>query len=137
MSAGYRMPSGEAEQLYLRHLFANAMEQRSPVRVSFFEQKKLPNGKRIPGLYVKVTRVVEPHGFHVARDGKRSVLVVDRTPNGVGSRPAYRAIRLDRIAYSRAQRRFLIRRMLTYGYLYPSLLDRKPLHPTKGELVHR
>lgn len=141
---GYRMSASEEEQLHLRHLFADAMDRRAPVEVSFFKERSAviedpvtgePRKKKIKGEYVKVTRTVEPYAFHVAKDGARSVLVVDRNPEGVGSQPAYRSIRLDRVAVSRRTSRPLVTRRLTLGYLCPSLLDRRALHPTKGALV--
>lgn len=128
---GYRMTATESEQLHLRHLFADAMARRAPVRVSFFKERKLKG--RPTGQYVKVTRVVEPYGFHVSATGKRSVLVVDRTPDGTWG-PEYRSVRLDRIAYSRAQNRPLITRMVSQGYMCPTMLDHRPLHPTKRQL---
>lgn len=139
---GYRMSASEEEQYHLWLLFASAMDHRAPVRVSYFEEKKAVDPdtgrvRRFPGIYVKTTRVVEPHGFFVTAAGYRLVRVVDRTPEGLGSQPAYRSIRLDRIAYSRAQSKPLAVRMLTHGYLCPSLLDNKPLHPTKTVLTAR
>jgi hypothetical protein len=143
---GYRMSSSEEEQLHLRHLFADAMERRAPVQVSFFKERSAlvedpvtgqVRKRKIPGQYVKVTRTVEPYGFGVAKNGARTVKVVDRTPEGLGSRPDYRSIRLDRIAVSRATGRALATRKLTLGYMSPTLLDNRPLHPTKGVLVAR
>ncbi len=40
MAVGYRMSTGEGEQLHLWLLFAFAMEHRAPVKVSFFETIK-------------------------------------------------------------------------------------------------
>lgn len=136
------MSNGDAEELHLRHLFADAMERRAPVRVSFFKQKKVKvwserKGRYVEkatGLYVKVTRVVEPYAFQVAANGARSVLVVDRTPEDSPG-PDYRTIRLDRVAWSRATGKPLAVRMITHGYLCPTLLDRRPLHPTKRVLA--
>ena len=127
---GYRFSGSEEEQLRLRHLFASAMDNRSPVRVSYFKEKG-----RGTGLYVKVTRVVEPYAFGVSKAGKRLVYVVDRTPEGVGSRPDYRTIRLDRVAFSRSQGRALAVRLLSLGYLCPSRLDFRELHPDKRVLT--
>lgn len=141
---GYRMSASEEEQLELRYLFADAMARRAPVQVSYFKERSAlvedprtgrVQKKRIKGQYVKVTRTVEPYGFGVAKDGSRTVKVVDRTPEGLGSRPDYRSIRLDRVAVSRTTGRPLVTRRLTLGYLCPSPLDRRPLHPTKGVLV--
>lgn len=141
---GYRMSASEEEQLELRYLFADAMARRAPVQVSFFKERSAlvedtRTGqmvkRKIRGQYVKVTRVVEPYGFGVARDGSRTVKVVDRTPEGLGSRPDYRSIRLDRVAVSRRTGRALVTRRLTLGFLCPSPLDRRPLHPTKGVLA--
>lgn len=140
---GYRMSGSEEEQLHLRYLFASAIDHRAPVRVSYFKEKRVlvwsdrtgDYVKKFTGLYVKVTRVVEPYAFGVTKTGARLVYVVDRAPEGVGSRPDYRSIRLDRIAVSRSTGRPLIVRMLTHGYLCPSRLDFRELHPTKGMLV--
>lgn len=141
---GYRMSSSEEEQLELRYLFADAMDRRAPVQVSYFKERSAlvedpvtgrVQKKKIRGQYVKVTRTVEPYGFGVAKDGSRIVKVVDRTPEGLGSRPDYRSIRLDRVAVSRRTGRALVVRRLTLGFLCPSPLDRRPLHPTKGVLV--
>lgn len=132
---GYRFSESEQEQLHLRHLFASAMDKRSPVRVSFFKEKKV-KGRGI-GLFVKVTRVVEPYAFGVSKAGKRLVYVVDRTPEGVGSRPDYRSIRLDRVAFSRSRGKALAVRLLSLGYLCPSRLDFRELHPDKRQLTSR
>ena len=141
---GYRMSNAEEEQYDLWLLFGSAIDHRAPVRVSFFKERSelVPDPvtgalrkKKIPGQYVKVTRVVEPYGFHVTKEGHRVVLVVDRTPEGVGSQPAYRSIRLDRVAHSRMTGKALAHRLMTQGYLCPSLLDFRPLHRTKGQLV--
>lgn len=137
---GFRMAHAEAEQYRLWLLFASAMDRRAPVRVSFFKRKKGPDRRPLSDrfgnpVFVKVSRVVEPHALSVTRDGRRVVKVVDRTPEGVGSRPAYRTIRLDRIAVRYADGRPLAVRMLTHGYLCPSLLDRRPLHPSKRVLA--
>jgi hypothetical protein len=137
---GYRMATGEAEQLDLWLMFASAMEHRCPVRVSFFKRKKDDAHKPVTDrfgnpVYVRVTRVVEPHELTVTRDGRRIVKVVDRAPEGVGSRPEYRTIRLDRVAVRYSDSRPFAQRMLTHGFLCPSLLDGKPLHPTKRVLA--
>lgn len=139
---GFRMSGSEEEQLYLRHMFADAMERRAPMRVSFFREKKVsvwsPRAKRYvdkhTGMFVKVTRVVEPFAFQVAKDGQRSVLVVDRTPDGTWG-PEYRTIRLDRVVVSRYTGKALASRMLSHGFMCPSPLDRRPLHPTKTVLT--
>jgi hypothetical protein len=131
---GYRMTTAEDEQYHLRQLFASAMDHRAPVRVSFFKRLKRPDRSVVPGQYVKVTRVVEPFAFDVSKDGARIVRVVDRTPEGVWG-PAYRAIRLDRIAASRHTGKPLATRLLSQGYICPSLLDFRPLHSTKRVLT--
>lgn len=140
---GYRMSSSEEEQYYLRQLFADAIERRAPVEVTFFRSKEIvfkyvENGvtyeKRYRG-YVPTTRLVEPYSFHVSKAGGRSVKVVDRAPEGAGSQPQYRSIRLDRVAVNTLTGKPFAVRRLTLGYLCPSLLDRKPLHPTKGVLA--
>lgn len=141
---GYRMSTSEEEQYHLWLMFASAMDHRAPMRVSYFKERSelvedpvtgALRKQKIKGQYVKVTRVVEPHEFHVTKDGHRIVKVVDRTPEGVGSQPDYRTIRLDRVAYSRAQHKVLAERLMSQGYLCPSLLDNRPLHPTKGQLT--
>ncbi len=129
---GYRFSKSESEQLDLRHLFASAMDRRAPVRVSFFKEKG-----RGSGLFVKVTRVVEPYAFGVSKAGKRLVYVVDRSPEGMGSRPDYRTIRLDRVAFSRRTGKALAVRLLSLGYLCPSRLDFRELHPDKRQLTAR
>lgn len=141
---GFRMSESQEEQLHLWHLFADAMARRAPVEVTFFKSKMITHTyvehgetKTItyPG-FVRVTRTVEPHGFGADwTKGTRWVKVVDRNPEGVGSRPAYRTIRLDRVAVNSRTGRPLATRRLSIGYLCPSLLDHKPLHPTKGQLV--
>lgn len=136
---GYRMAPSDDDQYLLWLLFASAMAHRCPVRVSYFKEKKDDQHRpiRIYGqpAYVKVTRVVEPHALTVTKAGHRLVKVVDRTPEGVGSRPEYRTIRLDRIAVRYDDGKPFAQRMLTHGYLCPSLLDGKPLHPTKRVLA--
>ncbi len=142
---GYRMVGHNDDDEYrLWLLFADAMDRRAPVQVSFFKERSALvedprtgqlRKQRIKGQYVKVTRVVEPHAFHVTQTGARVVKVVDRTPEGLGSQPDYRSIRLDRIAVSRQTGKPLATRRLTLGYLCPSLLDFRPLHPTKRVLT--
>lgn len=137
---GYRMSYTEEDQLDLWLLFGSAMEHRAPVRVTFFKRKTDAQHKPVTDRhgnpqFVKVTRVVEPHALTVTRDGKRIVKVVDRTPEGVGSLPEYRTIRLDRVAVRYADQRPVATRMLTHGYLCPTLLDGKPLHKTKRVLA--
>lgn len=144
MTYGYRMSTSEEEQLHLWHLFANAMDRRSPVEVTFFKSKKITQtfvSHGIPSVitytgYVRTTRLVEPYGFGADfTKGTRWVKVVDRAPEGVGSQPGYRSIRLDRIAVNTRTGKPLAVRKLTYGYLCPTKLDHKELHPTKGQLV--
>jgi hypothetical protein len=53
----------------------------------------------------------------------------------VGSQPEYRTIRLDRVAVRYNDGKPVAVRMLTHGYLCPTLLDNKPLHPTKRVLA--
>jgi hypothetical protein len=130
------MCTAEDEQYDLRQLFASAMDHRAPVRVSYFKQLKRPDRAIVPGQYVKVTRVVEPFDFDVAKIGARIVRVVDRTPDGVWG-PAYRAIRLDRVAFSRSTGKPLAVRLLSQGFICPTLLDGKPLHSTKRVLTAR
>ena len=123
------MSTSEEEQLDVRHLFASAMMRRAPVRVSFFKEKG-----RKSGLYVKTTRVVEPYAFGVTKEGNRVVFVVDRSPEGTWG-PDYRTIRLDRVAVSRQTGKPIASRMLTHGYMCPSRLDYKELHPGKRVLT--
>lgn len=137
---GFRMASAEEDQYHLWHLFASAMAHRAPVRVSYFKRKTdeqhRPEVDRFGNpVFVKVTRVVEPHDLTVTKGGARIVKVVDRTPEGVGSQPEYRSIRLDRVAVRYRDGKPLAVRMLTHGYLCPTLLDGKPLHPTKRVLA--
>ena len=140
---GYRFSKSEEEQLRLRHLFASAMDHRAPVRVSYFKEKIVDVWsertqryvKKPSGLFVKVTRVVEPYAFGVTKAGNRVVHVVDRSPEGIGSRPDYRTIRLDRIAFSRSQGKALAVRLLSLGFMCPSRLDFRELHPTKRVLT--
>lgn len=137
---GFRMAHTEEDQYHLWLLFASAMAHRAPVRVSFFKRRKDDQHKPVTDrfgnpVYVKVTRVVEPHELTVTRDGKRIVKVVDRSPEGVGSQPEYRTIRLDRVAVRYNDGKPVAVRMLTHGYLCPTLLDNKPLHPTKRVLA--
>lgn len=143
---GYRMSTSDEEQLHLWHLFADAMARRAPVEVTFFKSKKITQTFTSHGLpsvitytgYVKVSRTVEPFAFGADfTKGTRWVKVVDRTPEGVGSQPAYRTIRLDRIAVNTRTGKPLAVRKLTYGFICPSLLDHRPLYPTKGQLTGR
>lgn len=137
---GYRFSVDESEQLHLWLLFGYAMEHRCPVRVSFFEHKKDAQGEREyqgdRALFVKTTRTVEPYELAVTSDGRRIVRVVDRAPEGSNG-PAYRTIRLDRVAHSNTTKKPLTRVMTKHGYLCRSLLDGKPLHGTKRQLTAR
>lgn len=140
---GFRLAHTEEDQLDLWLLFGSAMDHRAPVRVTYFKEKKHDGGpdKGKPVLqyghpvYVRVSRVVEPFELGVTKDGHRVVRVVDRAPEGVGSRPAYRTLRLDRFAVRYADGRPMATRMLTHGFLCPSRLDGKDLHPTKRRLT--
>lgn len=136
---GYRLSHTEADQLDLWLLFRSAMTRRAPVRISYFEAKKHEGGpdKGKPVLhnglpiYVKISRVVEPHALFVTADGHHAVQVVDRAPKGAGSQPAYRTYRLDRFAVRYSTGKPMAVRMLSYGYLCPTLLDGQRLHPRK------
>lgn len=137
---GYRMAHDERDQLNTWYLFREAITRRAPVRVSYFKRKK--DIQRAPvtdkygnPVYAKVTRVVEPYELTTTSDGKHIVRVVDRTPEGVNSRPEYRMIRLDRVAVSYRTRLPLVTPMWSYGYLCPTPLDGDELHPNKGELT--
>lgn len=138
MPVGYRMSTGESEQLHLWLLFAFAMQHRAPVKVSFFETIKDPHGKPVTSagreLFKRTTRTVEPHELVVTKLGNRVVKVVDRAPENSNG-PAYRSIRLDRVVFSRATGQSLARVMTRHGYLCRSLLDGKPLHGTKRQLT--
>jgi hypothetical protein len=134
ISFGYRMATREEDQLYLWFLFRYAMDRRSPVRMSYFEQKKDDDGRRIPDQYAKITRIVEPHALEITKDGRRILQVVDRAPEGNGSPkgPDYRTYRLDRIAVRNGHGGLpLVHCMATYGYLCPTLLDGDRLYPRK------
>lgn len=139
---GYRMASGEDDQLRLWFVFKRAIDQRAPVRVSFFKRKKddrhRPLSDRFGNpVYVKVTRTVEPYALDRSKDGHPLVRVVDRTPEGLGSQPEYRMIRLDHIAVRYRDDTPVLTPMWSYGFLCPSPLDGEELHPTKGELNRR
>lgn len=137
---GFRMAFEEHDQLYVREMFRSAIDHRCPVRVMFFKRKKDDSHRPVSDkygnpVYVRVTRVVEPYEFDRTKGGKRIVRVVDRTPEGVDSRPAYRTIRLDHVAVRYADQRPVLTRMMTHGFLCPTPLDGDELHPTKGELT--
>lgn len=138
---GYRMAHEQADQLNLWFLFKSAIDHRAPVRVSYFKRKtenhKPVNDKWGNPVYVKVTRVVEPYQLTQTDAGHHIVRVVDRTPEGSGSRPAYRSIRLDHVAIRYADGGPLLTRLMTHSFLCPSPLDGEELYPTKGELVSR
>jgi hypothetical protein len=134
ISFGYRMATRESDQLHLWFLFRYAMDRRSPVRISYFEQKKDDDGRRIPDQFVKITRIVEPHGLEITADGRRVVKVVDRAPEGHVSPkgPDYRTYRLDRVAVRNGHDgKPLVHCMSSYGYLCPTLLDGVRLYPRK------
>lgn len=135
---GFRM-ANEAEQLHLWLLFRYAMDHRMPVRVSYFKEKKDDQHRpvRTPGgapIYVKITRIVEPHELTQTKAGHSLVKVVDRTPED-DKGPAYRSIRLDRVAFSWATSKVLAHVMAGQRYICPSLLDGKELQPRKRELT--
>lgn len=138
---GFRMAHDERDQLNVWFLFRRAIDRRAPVKVSFFKRKK--DARHVPvtdkygnPVYAKVTRVVEPYELSTTDDGKRIVRVVDRTPEGVDSRPEYRMIRLDRVAVSYRTGLPIVTPMWSYGYLCPTPLDGDELHPRKGELTN-
>lgn len=128
---GYRFPD-ELEQLHLMERFERAIETRTPVTVSFFEQKRdqygrpmtFPDGRP---MLVKTTRVVEPYETHFSRRGHPYVRVVDRTSSGAEG-PAYRTIRIDRIPVSRATGRALMNLRPRDHYMVPNphLEEREP-----------
>jgi len=139
---GYRMATGERDQLYLWFMFRSSIDRRCPVRVTYFKRKKDARRKPVVDrfghpVYARVTRVVEPYELGVSRDGARCVWVVDRSPEGVDSSPAYRVIRLDRVSVRLADGRPVLTRMMSHGFLCPSPLDGRELHPRKGALNKR
>lgn len=139
---GYRMATDERDQLDVWFAIRSAIRDRCPVRVSFFKTLKDENHRPVQDahgyfLYAKVTRVVEPFELTTTRDGRHIAKVVDRSPEGMDSRPEYRTIRLDRVAVSNRTKRPLLTVMRTYGFLCPSPLDGQELHPRKGALAQR
>lgn len=140
ISSGFRMAHEPADQLRLWFLFRSAIEHRCPVRVTYFKRKK--DERHVPVIdkygnpvYVRVSRVVEPYELTTTSAGKHIVRVVDRTPEGVDSRPEYRMIRLDRVSVRYADGKPVLTRMLTHGFMCPTPLDGDELHPRKGELA--
>lgn len=137
---GFRMAHEEADQLYIWELLQSAIDRRCPVRVTYFKQKKDPDRRPVADrygnpVYARVSRVVEPYELTRTKAGDPIARVVDRAPEGVGSRPEYRMIRLDRVAVRYADQRPVLTRMLTHGFLCPSPLDGEELHPRKGALT--
>lgn len=115
------------EQLRLFERLEDAIALRKPVRVTYFKERKDPRGKKMTlstgeQMYIKVTRTVEPYELCQTLAGHLTVKVMDRSPEGE-ERPASRTIRLDRIAFSRRQRRPLMQVMFTGRWLCPSPLD--------------
>lgn len=127
--SGYRFCTDD-EQLRLFDRLEDAIALRKPVRVSYFKEKRVKvwsaraNAyvEKPSGLFVKVTRVVEPYELHQTIAGNLIVKAMDRSPKNA-ERPEPRTIRLDRIAFSHAQRRPLMRVMFTGRWLCPSPLD--------------
>lgn len=139
---GFRMATDERDQLYLWFMFRSAIDRRCPVRVSYFKRKKDARRKPVVDdygnpVFVKVTRVVEPYELATTDDGERIVRVVDRTPEGEDSGPAYRMVKLGSVAVRYADQRPVLTRMLTHGFLCRSPLDGQELHPRKGALTRR
>jgi len=123
---GYRFCNDD-EQLRLFERLEDAMTLRKPVRVTYFKERKDIRGKRMTlptgeQMYVKVRRIVEPFELCQTLAGHLTVKVVDRSPND-SERPDTRTIRLDRIAFSNAQRAPLMRVMLSGRYMCPTPLD--------------
>jgi hypothetical protein len=137
-STGYRMAFEEHDQLKIWFLFKRAIVGRMPVKVSYFKRKtdnhEPVSDKYGNPVYAKITRIVEPYALDVTSNGKHIVRVVDRSPEGVNSRPEYRSIRLDRIAVRYSNGLPLVAPMPKHGFLCLSPLDGYELHPTKGEL---
>lgn len=129
----YRLGT-EAEQLRLYERFEDAMALRHPVRLTYFRQKSQRDPATGKPQYVRTTRTVEPYELDMTLDGAMIVRVIDRTPRH-DKRPAYRTIRLDRIAFSRTTGHALMNMRTRDRYLLPSPLDGAELHPTKGELT--
>lgn len=121
---GYRFPT-ELEQLAIMERFDAATEARHPVTVSFFEQKRDAYGNVMTfadgtPLLVKTTREVEPYEpAQFARAGHPYIRVVDRASSGRG-KTAYRTVRIDRIAVSRATGRPLMTVHPRGRYLVPN-----------------
>lgn len=128
----YRVGTDD-EQLRLFERFEDAMALRHPVKVTYFREKGVDvvTGRT---LYVKTTRMVEPHELTNNKHGDLIVKVVDRSPRKE-KRPAYRTIRLDRIAFSRRTGLALMTVKVNEGYLNPTRLDGVDLHPSKGQLT--
>jgi hypothetical protein len=136
------MANDERDQLDVWLAFRSAIAHRCPVRVTYFKRKK--DARRRPAtdrfgnpVFVRVSRVVEPYEFGTTDDGHRIVRVVDRTPEGVDSTPAYRMIKLSSVAVRYADGKPVLTRMLTHGFLCPTPLDGQELHPRKGALAQR
>lgn len=131
---GYRFCT-EIEQLRLFERLEAAIEHRHPVTVTYFKEKRVKVWseragayvEKPSGLYVKTRRVVEPYELRQTLAGNLIVKVMDRSPENA-ERPESRTIRLDRIAFSRAQGTPLMRVHPRGRYLCPSPLD----DPEKG-----
>ncbi len=120
---GYRLPT-EAEQLRLWERIEDAIARRTPLHVTYFEQRKDDNGKPLfysngrPAL-VKTTRIVEPYEVDMTRDGHMIMRTVDRK-RMAEEKLAIRTVRLDRIGVSLATRRPLMRALRRDTYKVPN-----------------
>lgn len=123
---GYRFCT-ETEQLRLFERLEAAIEQRHPLTVTYFKQRRNAKGKKMvfkdgSPLFVKTTRVIEPYELAQTIAGDLIVKVMDRNPSD-SERPRPSTIRLDRIAYSKAKRRPIMQAHPRGRYLCPSPLD--------------
>jgi hypothetical protein len=122
--SGFRLPD-ELEQLHLMERFERAVEDRTPVTISFFEHKRDEYGRPMNfsdgrPLLIKTTRTVEPYeAAQFAAAGHPYIRVVDRGSSGRG-KTAYRTIRLDRVAVSRATGRPLMTAHPSDRYIVPN-----------------
>lgn len=129
MAYGYRFPTN-TEQLRLFERFEDAMAWRAPITLTYFKEHGRDRGGYM--LYTRTTRIIEPYELTTTAGGAIIVRVIDRTARD--KRPAYRSVRLDRIAVSRCTNRPLLTVHTSRRYLHPSPLDDMWLHPTKGQL---
>lgn len=132
MAYGYRFPTA-TEQLRLFERFEDAMSWRTPITLTYFKEIGRDRDGNGVMLYTRTTRIIEPYEPATTLGGAIIMRAIDRT--SADKRPAYRSIRLDRIAVSRRTNRPLLTVHTSRRYLHPSPLDGEWLHPTKGELT--